>query len=248
MTQLSPELVTFNQGDARPKRHESYLDSSPISLPGPEEESSNVIRGYDAVAHDPEMVITGGIELPSLVDKKVKDVATIALVNPAKSFNAYEELKGKFEGIDLESVLPDVDEKDRPAVFVQELISEEISTNTGELLLGVDTSRIKTDERWALENAMVKERDEKIERLKADLVESQMRILSLRGLYENSGATTKQLDAFDSIAKLMSAPRREAYEAESAHVSVVEKIRKKAEAAFSKIAVKRAGLFRPMSE
>jgi hypothetical protein len=46
MTQLSPELVTFNQGDARSKRHESRLDSSPAPLTEAEE-LPNVERGYD---------------------------------------------------------------------------------------------------------------------------------------------------------------------------------------------------------
>lgn len=249
MTQLSPEVTLHFQGAARPKRHESDLDSSHESSPEPDEETTQFERGYDMVPV--ETSATGPIKVPSLVEKRVRDVATIALVNPAESFSAYEKLKTRLDGIDLKSVLPNIAVQDRQAVLAQELIGEKLSGQTGELLIGVDLSKIKSPEQKAMEDALVKERDEQIETLHEEKTELRMTILKLRHTMKQAGATEEMIQQFDMVAEIMPAPEREALQElldAQEKRSAFEAMKSKVGGVLSKLSVKRVGIFRPTSE
>ncbi|HEY8992552.1 MAG TPA: hypothetical protein VIM37_01745 [Candidatus Microsaccharimonas sp.] len=159
----------------------------------------------------------------ALLQRQARDVATMAFANPVRVPEFYEKLRTDVESavndgvLDLVTKYPDVQSEARIGLYTKEILTQQLQTPTNVLLADVHPELISNEIGVSPDRFHELEIDNK--RLLKERQAQQKTILDLRALRIAEGASADELHEFDQVAKLLTAPEREAYEHGSVHNS-----------------------------
>jgi len=189
-----------------------------------------------------------------LLERQARDVAIVALANVGKLPGMYERYRHSVETavdqgvLDLSAHYPAVEPADRLSHFVQKSVEDQLTgTPKDALLADVNYDKIADVQTYA-GIAPAAELQRENESLKKQRIAQQHTILELRALSLKNGATKEQMEAFDLVAKLATAPQIEAHEHEVINSkSLTEKFKDIIRPLMSRKALAAIGLVSPRS-
>ena len=151
----------------------------------------------------------------ALLRCQARDVATIAKVNFVRLPEFYEALRGnvaeavKTGVLDLVSKYPNVAPELHVGLYTKEILAEALKAPTETLLVGVDSALINNE--ISSNSGLISKLEADNEKLREELDKKRSTILDLRALRVSEGATASELQDFDLVSELITAPEREAY-------------------------------------
>ena len=151
-----------------------------------------------------------------LLECRAHDVATIAVANAIRFPEFYEGLRNDIQkavnehALDLATKFPNEEPATRVGLYAKEIVTKHLQTPADVLLADVNPGLISNE--IIASPARMRELELDNNKLRKVLAEKQSTLYALRALRVSEGASVQELREFDQVAKLLTAPEREAYE------------------------------------
>lgn len=188
-----------------------------------------------------------------LLEAQALGVATIAVANVARFPEFYEIFRRNIgnaveQGVlDLENKYPDEKPEERVGLYAKEIITQQLKLPASDLLAVVDPALIRNE--VTIIPAQLRDLEIVIKKLEEKEKAYQKIIHELRSLRISGGASPEELEEFDRVAHLLTAPQREANEFNTAqnNLSLTEKVKNIIRPLISRKAFQAIGLTSPPS-
>ncbi len=244
MKQVSSEGNTNFPADSLPKRPDD-LTAKINTMPELADSFAEIPTEQTLIEH----VDIG----QGLLQRRARDVATIAVANVVRLPEFYEGLRHDIEKavddsvLDLASKYPNEKPEVRIGLYIKEILTQQLKTPTNDLLADVNPGLISNE--VIASPARIRELEADNKRLRKVREEQLSTIFELRTLRIAEGASMDELQEFDRVAKLLTAPEREAFEQGTVHNtrSLTEMFKSIVRPLISRKALEAIGLVAPRS-